>query len=162
MSSQLRSVQQCTAGSSQEANGLVHVAELQPAEETTKNGNIGCDLNPPDPLPSTAVSDAATTTPCSHQQRGGPTPRRIPLEQQVRECETRWSEEICTAAARSNHPIELLLAGDICAQGYGRPPDATAAQRWWKRAQMAKVDDPAHEWAVTAATQRLQQRHHEK
>eukprot|EP00035_Acanthoeca_spectabilis_P013157 m.239535 g.239535 ORF g.239535 m.239535 type:complete len:113 (+) comp15817_c0_seq18:103-441(+) len=81
--------------------------------------------------------------------------KRIPLQQQTRECEARWAQDICDAAAKSKHPIELLLAGDICAQGYGRPKDITAAVEWWKQAQAGTVDDPAHKWALAAAAKRL-------
>jgi hypothetical protein len=81
--------------------------------------------------------------------------RRITLQEQVRECEARWAAELCAAANESQHPVELLLAGDIAAQGYGRPVDLAEAEKWWCLARDAKLEDSAHGWAPSTARKRL-------
>jgi TPR repeat protein len=71
----------------------------------------------------------------------------VPLSQQVRECEKRWSTDCLKVATGEVDPNAVSLVGisgrprnamllyaDMCLMGYGVQKDEEAARLWWSRA----------------------------
>ena len=71
----------------------------------------------------------------------------VPLGQQVRECEKRWSADCLKVATGEVDPNAVSLVGisgrprnamllyaDMCHMGYGVQRDEEAARLWWTRA----------------------------
>ena len=71
----------------------------------------------------------------------------VPLSQQVRECEKRWSTDCLKVATGEVDPNAVSLVGisgrprnamllyeDMCLLGYGVQKDEEAARLWWSRA----------------------------
>jgi hypothetical protein len=71
----------------------------------------------------------------------------VPLSQQIRECEKRWSTDCLKVATGEVDPNAVSLVGisgrprnamllyaDMCQMGYGVQKDEEAARLWWSRA----------------------------
>jgi hypothetical protein len=93
----------------------------------------GGTASDPGPTNALKVRDAIVPVPETVTAETNPhfSGKRIPLQQQVRLCEVKWAEEICDNALMTKHPIELLLAGDICGELFclpSFPPTFSAAR----------------------------------
>jgi TPR repeat protein len=95
-----------------------------------------------DPVVGGAWSGAAATPAAGRSPQWG-----VPLNQQVRECEKRWSADCLKVATCELEPTQVSLVGisgrphnamllyaDMCFMGYGVQRDEEAARQWWARA----------------------------